>query len=173
MDHVLLLDMSIHTFDAARFLSNARPVRVFCHEWNPAGSWYKHGASAVAIFEMDNGVVFTYRGSWCAEGLATAWNSNWRIIGQQGSLLWTGDALTAQRITNNEGFVRATEDLTVGDDPDTDAAKGHESLIRDFINCVRTGRTPATTYADNIHSLAMVFAAVESAEKKQPIDIVL
>ncbi|MBC7869214.1 MAG: Gfo/Idh/MocA family oxidoreductase, partial [Chitinophagaceae bacterium] len=69
MEHVLLLDMAIHTFDAARYLCGGDPVAVYCKEWNPAGSWYDHDASAIAIFEMSNGVVYTYRGSWCADGL--------------------------------------------------------------------------------------------------------
>ena len=52
-----------------RLLTAADPVSVYCHEWNPAGSWYDHDASAVAFFEMSDGLVYTYRGSWCAEGL--------------------------------------------------------------------------------------------------------
>src|SRR5690242_15659385 len=38
MRHVLLLDMAIHTFDAARLLTGADPVSVYCKEWNPVGS---------------------------------------------------------------------------------------------------------------------------------------
>ena len=92
MEHVLLLDMAIHTFDAARLISGADPVSVFCKEWNPAGSWYDHDASAVAVFEMTGGIVYTYRGSWCAEGLNTTWESDWRIIGTKGSVIWDGAA---------------------------------------------------------------------------------
>ena len=33
---------------------------------------------------------FTYRGSWCAEGANTSWESSWRIIGTKGTLLWDG-----------------------------------------------------------------------------------
>ena len=50
MPHVLLLEMAIHTFDAARLILGADPVSVYCKEWNPPGSWYKQNASAVAIF---------------------------------------------------------------------------------------------------------------------------
>ena len=49
MEHVLLLDMAIHHFDAARFLlGGARARAVSCQEWNPPGSWYRHGAAAAA-----------------------------------------------------------------------------------------------------------------------------
>ena len=59
MDNVLLLDMAIHTFDAARFVSGKRPLAVYCLEQNPKGSWYRHGASADAIFEFSDNVAFT------------------------------------------------------------------------------------------------------------------
>lgn len=50
MQHILLLDMAIHSFDAARYLIGADPVSVYCKEWNPQGSWYDQDASAIAIF---------------------------------------------------------------------------------------------------------------------------
>ena len=67
-----------------------KPLAVYCHETNPKGSWYRHGASANAIFEFDDGAVFTYRGSWCAEGANTSWESRWRIVGSKGTILWDG-----------------------------------------------------------------------------------
>jgi predicted dehydrogenase len=78
MDHVLLLDMAIHTFDQARYLSGADAEYVYASDWNPAGSWYAHGANAVALFEMTGGVRSTYRGSWCAEGMNTSRGSGAR-----------------------------------------------------------------------------------------------
>ena len=35
MEHVLLLDMAIHTFDAARLISGADPVAVYCQRMEP------------------------------------------------------------------------------------------------------------------------------------------
>ena len=68
MRHVLLLDMAIHTFDAARYMVKGEPQEVYCQEWEPQNSWYRQGSSATAIFGMSGGIVFTYRGSWCADG---------------------------------------------------------------------------------------------------------
>ena len=67
MQSPLLLDMAIHTFDAARFLLGADAVSVYCHEFNPKGSWYAGHANAICIFEMSDGSVFSYNGSWAAE----------------------------------------------------------------------------------------------------------
>jgi hypothetical protein len=37
---------------------------------------------------------------------------------------------------------------------------------------VRTGRTPETVSSDNIKSLAMVFAAIQSAKLEQKVPVV-
>ncbi len=119
MEHVLLLDMAIHTFDAARFIADKTPLAVYCHEENPRGSWYTHGAAATAIFELADDVTFTYRGSWCAEGANTSWESEWRIIGTEGTLLWDGaEALSANRVAGSEGFFRPLAPIEIPDPAD-------------------------------------------------------
>ncbi|HOK03650.1 MAG TPA: Gfo/Idh/MocA family oxidoreductase [Victivallales bacterium] len=175
MLHVLLIDMAIHSFDQARYISNADPISVYCHEWNPKGSWYKHGASAIAIFEMTNGVVFSYRGSWCAEGMNTSWECSWRAIGTKGSILWDGaDKINGQVVINNEGFVREKEDFSITVENEL-PYHHHEGVIREFIESIKTGKRPMTDCHDNIKSLSMVHAAVKSAVtgKKVKIDTIL
>ena len=163
MEHVLLLDMAIHTFDQARLISASDPAAVYCREWNPRGSWYDHDASAVAVFEMSNGIVFTYRGSWCSEGLNTTWEADWRAVGTKGSVLWDGaGAFKAQAVVSTGKFLSECKDQPVSI-PDTPKRDGHAGCIRDFIECVRAGRVPETSGPDNIKSLAMVFGAIQSA----------
>ncbi len=172
MKHVLLLDMAIHTFDAARYLSGADPLAVYCKEWNPAGSWYDQDASAVAVFEMTNGLVYTYRGSWCADGFRTTWESDWRIIGQQGSAIWQGDErMRAEVVTATGDFFSAVAEADIPAQPTPEKVGGHAGQIADFVDCLRTGRVPETICTDNIKSLAMVFGAIESAETGRRVEI--
>jgi predicted dehydrogenase len=174
MAHVLLLDMAIHTFDAARLLTGADPVSVYCKEWNPSGSWYDRDASAVVIFEMTGGIVYVYRGSWCAEGLNTGWNGEWRVIGRDGSVKWNGEEdFSAQVVAETGGFFSKWRDVALPPPPqeDTGGTGGHAGLIADFIRCIRTGIVPETVCTDNIKSLAMVLSAVESAELGQSVKV--
>ncbi|MFN4154128.1 MAG: Gfo/Idh/MocA family protein [Paracoccaceae bacterium] len=166
MEHVLLLDMAIHSFDAARFLTGLDATGVYCRETNPKGSWYAHGPSADALFDMQDGVSLTYRGSWVAEGGNTAWESNWRIIGTKGTLLWDGnDGFVAHRVASDDGFLRAVAPVEV---PLLDAplVEGHAGVLLDFVHAVQNDRPPLTSAEDNINSLAMVLAAIESAETR-------
>jgi predicted dehydrogenase len=172
MRHVLLIDMAIHTFDVARFFTGTDPVAVYCKEWNPKGSWYDHDASAICIFEMTDGVVFTYRGSWSSEGCHTTWESNWRFIGTEGSAVWDGaDDFRAEKVVGREGFTYPKAPVGLPEPSDEDRVGGHQGLIADFLDCVRTGRSPETSAADNIKSLAMCFAAAESADAGRRVEI--
>lgn len=163
MAHVLLLDMAIHTLDAARLISGADPVAVYCEEFNPSWSWYQGAASATALFEMSGGLRYTYRGSWCAEGRHTSWEAEWRAVGPNGTATWDGqDSAIADVVIETGGFTSKTDVKHAQIEKDVPA--GIAGSLRDFLHALRTGTTPMGECHDNIKSLAMVFAAIESAE---------
>ena len=172
MCHVLLIDMAIHTFDMARMITGADALSVYCHEWNPPGSWYDHDASANAIFTMTDNIVYTYTGSWCAEGLNTSWQGTWRVVGEKGSLTWDGeDTFNAQVVSKEGGFFSEWSSIPVPDYAMPPEQNGHAGLIREFIGCIRSGCKPETVCTDNVHSLAMVPGAVESADSHKLVQI--
>ncbi len=173
MEHVLLLDMAIHTFDQARFITGCDPVSVYCHEWNPANSWFAHGAAAFCIFEMTGGVVFSYTGSWCAEGMNNSWNCDWRCVGHKGSVLWDGEeTMAGETVVGAEGFFRATVPLPTPASPSL-RHELHAGVIDEFLTSVRTGVQPQTVCTDNVKSLAMMLGAVESAKIGRRVDIAI
>jgi predicted dehydrogenase len=166
MEHPLLLDMSIHHFDMMRCMSGTDPRGVYCHEFNPKGSWYKGDVASTAIFEMSGGVVFTYRGSWCSEGLHTSWEGTWRFVGDKGTLVWDGtNPPVAEVVTGTGGFhvPKEKRDVPTADE----GPAGLEGSLRRFLEAVRAGNQPESWCGDNIKSLAMVFGAVSSAGKKK------
>ena len=165
MKHVLLLDMAIHTFDMTRFLSGTDARSVFCHEWNPRGSWYEHDASASAIFEMSAGVVANFRGSWCAAGLPTGFAANWRVIGERGTVIWDGaEGFQCEIEDGDEGFMRPVKSVEVPGGDFGFKAEGHGGIMREFVAAIRGAAAPETNAADNFNSLQMVLGAVESSD---------
>ena len=170
MKHVLLLDMAIHSFDEARYISGAEPVSVYCVEWNPAGSWYAHDASAMAIFKMSNGIVFCYRGSWCSEGMHTSWECDWRAIGTQGTVVWRNDTeIKGQKVVATGDFT--SKFRTFAPRPKELKFCGHAGVINDFLTAIKKGTQPPTCCTDNINSLAMVEGAIRSAELEREVFI--
>ncbi len=170
MPSPLILDMAIHHFDLARMFCGRNAVRVYAEEFNPKGSWYKGDVAANCLFEMEDGVRFAYRGSWCAEGCATSWHGDWRIIGDGGTLIYAGDRdPVGEAPVGAGGFIRPTKALGISPVP-VEASEMHGGLC-EMLRYLRTGQRPQTECHDNIHSLAMVLAAIESARSGKRITV--
>lgn len=172
MEHPLLIDMAIHTFDAARHLTGLNPRRVMCHEFNPTGSWFRHGASACALFEMEEGVVFSYRGSWVAQGFPTTWESSWRIVGEKGTLLWDGaDEIAAETVSGSEGFIYPVARRRIESIELRPEQRQHAGNILEFLDALDGGPEPQTVASDNAWSIAMVEHAIRSARERRWVDV--
>jgi predicted dehydrogenase len=164
MDHVLLVDMAIHPFDAVRYLTGQDPVSVYCEEFNPVWSWYKADAAATAIFEFSSGLRYVYSGSWCADGQETSWNGQWRVNGERGTAQWDGELTPVVEATDVAGNPLSVP--VASDGPEQIAGS-----LAEFASAVRTGVVPDGQIHSNVYSLAMVEAAVLSAETGQRVRI--
>ena len=172
MANVLLLDMAIHTFDQARFMSGADAVSAWCDEFNIPGSWYRGNASAVVVFEMTSGARYCYRGSWSAAGAATPWEAEWRICGSLGTAIWDGhSAPYAEVVDGDDGFVRPVRrvETTV----EWNVPSGHAGCLDEMVTSLVNGQQPMTRSADNAKSVGMVLAAIESARTGQRVPVPL
>jgi predicted dehydrogenase len=176
MPHVLLLDMAVHTFDAARFVADDTASSVYAEEWNPPGSWYARDASALVSFRFSQGAVMTYRGSWAAPGLRTSWESTWRVTGTEGSILWDGaNDLRAERALPPQPgkLLPDTQVLEIPALDPADRIGGHLGVITDFLAATRGGPVPETVSRENIKSLAMVLGAIDSSGQGRRVEIVI
>lgn len=171
MESPLILDMAIHTFDQARYISKCDPISVYCHEFNPKGSWYKGSASATCIFEMTNNVVFTYNGSWCAKGALTSWECNWRVMGNLGAAIWDGKTRPFYEIVSSNDktsmFPNNYDQLYL--ETKENKAEYHQGCIDEMISSLKANKPSATDCHDNIKSLAMVMGAIKSSKENRKV----
>ena len=172
MPDVLLKDMAIHTFDAARYLIGAKPLTVYCDSFRVPWSWYSGDESALATFEFENGIRFSYRGSWAAEGHQTEWEACWRAICPSGTVTWDGMGnVIVDKVVGVSGFVRETvkSAWTI----DELQLVGIAGSLNDFLDALEQGTEPMGLCTDNIWSLAMVLYAVESSRLGQKVEIAI
>jgi predicted dehydrogenase len=157
MAQPLLVDMAIHAFDSARFLLDCEPVTAYCQSYNPPWSWYAGDANATAVFEMESGTRYVFNGSWCSPGADTSWNGSWRISGQNGTALWNGD---------DEPVLHAGAEPPI---TETSPYSGIAGALQVFVEALRSGHEPSGEVHENVMSLAMVEAAVQSAATGRPV----
>jgi predicted dehydrogenase len=161
----LLDDMSIHHFDLLRFITGSEPTSIICNAWNPAWSWFAGPPAAAALLTFGE-VQVSYRGSWISREPATPWAGHWRMAFENGDIAWTsridhtpaGDAVTVIR----DG---QTEELELPTVQWIDRA----GTLSEFADAVAEGREPECTGADNIGSLALRTAAIDSANRHRII----
>src|SRR5581483_4578441 len=169
MESPLLVDMAIHHFDQARFLAGVDPVAVSCHELNFAGSWYRGDATALCTFEFPDGLVFSYRGSWSAEGFGTSWNGSWRVVGTAGTALWDGEDDPVSEMARSPGPAEEPDLLYPVERAEWERAWhgsiGHAGCLDEMLAALAEGRRPETDASDNVKSLTMVLAALASARE--------
>ena len=170
MKHPLVLDMSIHHFDMLRAITGKNVVSVDARSWKAPGTWYQHDPAATALMELEGGIPFTYQGDWAPRHsvLDTSWNADWTIRGELGTLVWIGDIDNAfmgrVKFESNDG------DCSEIELPRLDAID-REGSLRAFWAAVVTNTEPETSAKDNIHSLAVVLAAIVSIERREAVSI--
>jgi predicted dehydrogenase len=165
----LLVDMSIHHFDLLRLILDREPARIYCEAWNPEWTTFTGPSVAVASIVFEGGVVVSYRGSWISTGPVTPWAGDWRLEFENGEVSWTSredDGILKDKVVirTREGKARTVA---------LPAMKwtGGWGTLAEFATAVRTGVEPETSGRNNLGTLALTAAAVESAARREPVII--
>jgi len=166
MPDVLLADMAIHHFDLMRFISGQNAVSVHGRSWNPPWSDNAGDASVNLTFTLSNGARFVYSASWVAQGDFADWNGNWLIEGDGGSVTYNQGRLELRRALGQYQAELVPELHVSGP-----AVMDQAYVIADMIAARQESRQPRTSIHDNLHSLAMVLAAVEAVRSGEETSI--
>lgn len=166
MPFPLLIDMAVHHFDLIRCVTGRDIRRVTALGFRPEWSWYAHQPSAKVLLELDDDLPFSYNGDWSAQGRATGWNGDWRLQCAGGAVHLVDDTVTITRSGRWNRDV-STERISLLPLAFSERA----ATLHHFASAIRTGQPAETSGADNLNTLAAVFAAVRSAENKRPVTV--
>ena len=99
---------------------------------------------------MSGGLRFSFLGNWAAPTDETSWTGAWQAVGENGIATWDGEEIGER---------------------DPERFQGLEGSLADFVSALRTGSVPEGECHDNLRSLAMCHAAVESAALGAPVSV--
>lgn len=166
LEFPMLQDQAIHSFDSARFILGADAKNVYCHSYNPEGSHYNGDGSGACIFEMTDGSVLVYNAVMDTNVMKTSWHSQFRIIGTKGTAVWNSfDELPEAEFVGQEGRVRITPPA------EWDGRVWFDGAINEMLCALKEGRVSESVCTGNYGSVAMTFAAIESAKCGQKVDV--
>lgn len=163
----LLADMAIHHFDLMRAVLGQEPSQITCQTWNPPWSKFVDPASAAATITFDGGAVVNYRGSWVSPGPRTSWSGEWHIECSGGEIVWTSRDDTAPDHVSVRPLGKRVRQVQLPEVPLTD----RRGSLKAFVQAVWTGQEPECSGRDNLHTIELMLAAVESAASRLPVSI--
>ena len=141
---------------------HADPVVVNAISWNHSWGWHKGDAAHAIVFEFPHKLWCTHIAVSCGIGRHTSWLGDWHIEGSKGSLSVENGIIRHIHSHQTEVVV----DRTISTDSETDA---NVALLNEFLTAIREDRDPDCNAVDNLNSLAMVFAALQSIQGKRRV----
>lgn len=156
LTHPLIMDVSIHHLDLARFISGKEPLSTKCIEYSAPYSWYgDRPATAVIETKMTDNVMFHYYGTLAAASSTTDWNADWEIEGDKGVL-----KISQSRIYLYQN--ETCEEIIYENNYDDSRI----AMLKEACAAINEGRKGKTDYYDNIKTYKWMQDAIADAEKR-------
>lgn len=169
MDGGALMNQSIHHIDALQWLMG--PVQsVYAYSATLAHHMEAEDVG-VAVLRFQSGALATIEGS------TLTWPQNLEgsiaIFGERGSVKIGGTALNRVTLWKVEGELEQEAELLTSQrvDPPSVYGSSHRTVLRDFVDAIRTGRDPVTPGPEARRSLALVLAIYESAHTGREVSL--
>jgi predicted dehydrogenase len=156
----LWLDMSVHHLDLMRAVLGCEPTLVEARSTNPKWSKFAEPPAGSALIRFGKDILVNYRGSWISHDAPTPWGGEWSIECEKGVISWKSrgdsgadDQVTIRRTGGGAKPVKLQK-LRYTD---------RGACLDAFVTAIRTGKEPETSGRDNIGTLRLVYAVIESA----------
>ncbi|WP_396657322.1 Gfo/Idh/MocA family protein [Microbacterium sp.] len=166
MEEPLLIDMSIHHLDALRGIVGVEPATVRARSWNPSWSIFTSNSAALVEIEGTRGEQVLYTGSWSSHGAHTSWDGAWQIEGERGGIVWDQNRVTVHFPSAFDTvFMPGALERDGVMEVDLDQLEHEEraGTLNEFRRAIVEGTPAETSVDDNLASISLVLAAVESA----------
>ncbi|MCS5735008.1 Gfo/Idh/MocA family protein [Herbiconiux daphne] len=166
MEEPLIVDGMAHQLDQIRGVVGLEPTVLRARSWNPSWSEFAGNASVALDVECAGGARVLYTGSWASRGETTSWDGDWDIQGERGAIAWRNNQITITFTSlfdtvflagalENAGVMQVSLDVL-----DVEERLG---VLAEFRRAIVSGRSPETDVRDNIGSLQLILATLESA----------
>jgi predicted dehydrogenase len=165
----LLMDMSIHHFDLLRLVLGRDATWISCQAWNEPWSGFDGPPTAIAAIRFGD-LAVSYRGTWLTWGANTPWAGEWRMTFERGEVRWTsrnltGDDAAERVVVRDPGGAEQPLPLPVL------ALIDQAGSIAELVDAIRSERQPESSGRENLGSLALALAAVESSERGEAVTL--
>jgi predicted dehydrogenase len=163
--HPHLFELGIHSVDLIRHVLGADASRVVSSGLKPSGSHFAGNSFSSMLIELTNGVHVNWTGTVACRGNNTSPVAEWTIYGSLGVVCINDSG--ARLIIRPQDRTELDEQF----DAKADSASGRDLLIEQFVDALEAGTSVPHSGEDNLQTMGIVFAAVESERSQAWVDV--
>ena len=172
MADVLLIEGAVHQLDFLADLAGATCDTLYAQTWNPPWGEYQGDTQGLVFMHFGNDTRATYEGSFVNTVGLNGWLNDYVRAECEGATLVL-DHRRLERFEYDASVKWAAGREGQGEEiPLLQQPKWRNAwLVEQFVHWLDGGEPMATNVEDNLQSVAMVFAAVESSRTGQPVKV--
>ena len=169
--HPYLTEGGIHGLEMLLRYAGARPTRVYNMAWPSAHSVFSGLASNLVSFDCENGIRCALEGSWTVQAGINTWRDEYiRADGSEGALQL--DCRQLEHLSGRRDHPEGLRREPIPYDDSRDETGGTAVLFRAFLDWLGgSAADHPTELSANLQTMALLFAARESAERGEAVDV--
>ena len=166
IEYPVLIENSTHHFDLLRFLTGKEALTVSCFAFGSEAmdeNMDKEAKPSVAVnIEMEDNLHVSFCASWSCGSFRTPWEGNWWIRGTEGGIR-----------SNSEGIFLSKEgsEIQIPLDSDYAPTDALSRILEEFTDSLIHQRSPSIDIEDNVKTIEITMACIESSEKRRLVAI--
>lgn len=167
----LLVEGAVHHLDILADLAGANCDTLYAQTWNPPWGEYQGDSQGLVTMHFNNGARALYEGAKTNAVGLNGWAQEYiRAECEQATLILSRRQL--ERYTYNPDRSWATAEPPGEAIPLLEQPKWANTwLIEKFVHWLEGGEPMETNVEDNLQSVALIFAAIESSRTGQPVKV--
>ncbi len=170
MANPLIIEGSVHHLDILADMGGAKCDTLYAQTWNPQWGEYKGDSQALVTMHLENGVRAFYEGAKTNAKLLNGWSHEYiRAETEKSTLILDNRELTAHTIEASD---------EIRPEPTTSTINLREQkywkdtwITEQFCDWLDGGAPSPTNVENNLQSIALIFAAIESSRSGEPINV--
>jgi predicted dehydrogenase len=167
MADVLLIDGAVHHLDLLESYAGAQCDVVYAQTWNPPWGEYAGDSEGFITLNFGNGARALYEGSMTSANTHNGWGNEYvRAECRDATLVLDHRRVRRWGVSTSPWVEEKATRIPLQRRP----RWAHRWIIEQFVDWLGGGPAPPTNSADNLRSLALVFAAIESNRTGAPVE---
>lgn len=170
MKDALMIEGSVHHLDILADLAGAKCDTIYAQTWNPSWGAYGGDSQGLVTMHFENGVRATYEGAKTNAIGLNGWAQEYvRAECEKATLIMDRRRVERHPYEGGRIYKREGEGTEI---PSLEQPKWMNTwLVEQFVQWLDGGPQMETNIGDNLQSVALIFAAIQSSQMGQPVKV--